>query len=109
MSHEILVQYVGFESKGQFREYTFMIRENEVEPREYTLTIPNQAFVAHQVSYQDAPNVCSLKLQRELATYANHPPKSHIPITDAELADYRTAHTHKPNPNRFMRKTKIED
>jgi hypothetical protein len=93
MSREIAVQFVGFESKATVREYTFSVREPAMEPREFTLTIENEAFNAHRVRYQDAPDVCSLKLRRELATYSNHPPDTHFHITDIDLDDYRSAHT----------------
>ncbi len=95
MSDAIFVQYVGFEAKALVREYTFNVRHAPDEPREFTLTIANEAFDARRVRYQDAPDVCSLKLQRELATYANRPPKTHYRITDAELDDYRSTHTTK--------------
>ena len=88
MSGNILVQYVGFEAKPLVREYTFSVREAG-EPREFTLTITNEAFDSHRVRYQDAPGICSLKLHGELATHANHPPKTHYRITDAELDHYR--------------------
>ena len=64
-------------------------------PREYTLTIPNEAFQAHRARYQDAPQICSLRLRRELATNANQPPTNEFCITDAELADYRGARAQK--------------
>jgi hypothetical protein len=92
VSSEILVQFVGFEAKALVREYTFTVREFAGELREFTLTIENRAFNAHHVRYQDAPDICSLKLRRELVTYAGHPPKTHYRITDAELEDYRSAH-----------------
>lgn len=95
MSNTVIVQYVGFHAKGLVREYTFSVREATDEPREYTLTIANEAFDSHRARYQDAPDICSLKLHRELATYANHPPKTHYRITDAELEEYRGTHTHK--------------
>jgi hypothetical protein len=91
----LIVQYVGFEAKILVREYTFSVREAATEPREFTLTIANEAFDSHRARYQDAPDICSLQLRRELASYANHPPKTHYRITDAELEDYRGAHTHK--------------
>ena len=107
MSDTILVQYVGFESKALVREYTFQVRHAMDEPREFTLTITNEAFCSHRVRYQDAPDVCSQKLQRELAATANNPPKIHFRITDAELDDYRSAHTSKSFKNQFN-KTKAE-
>ena len=103
MSVNLLVQYVGCEAKALVREYTFNVRE-EGELRQFTLTIANAAFVAHQARYQDGPDICSLKLQREMATYANHPPKTNYRITETELDDYRTEHNHKPGRNVYKRK-----
>ncbi len=96
MSDALIVQYVGFEAKPLVREYTFSVRETATEPREFTLTITNEAFDSRRVRFQDAPDICSRKLQRELAACANHPPKTHFRISDAELEDYRSAHTPKP-------------
>jgi hypothetical protein len=95
MSGNVIVQFVGFQSKPLFREYTFTVRERETEPREYTVTIPNEAFDSRRVRYQDAPDICSHKLHRELAASENHPAGSHFDLSDAELDDYRVAHTHK--------------
>ncbi len=104
MTDTVLVQYVGFKAKTLVREYTFRVRHAKDELCEFTLTIANEAFDSRRVRYQDAPDVCSLKLQRELATYANHPPKAHFRITDAELDDYRSAHTNKAARNRHTHK-----
>jgi hypothetical protein len=93
MNKGIIVQFMGFASTVSGREYVFTVRETEVEPREFTLTIKNEAFNAHRVRFQDAPDVCSLKLRRELASHANHPPENHFQITDIELEDYRSSHS----------------
>lgn len=103
MSNNILIQYVGFEAKALVREYTFNVRESATDPREFTLTIPNEAFHSRRARYQDAPDICSLKLQGEMATFANHPPQTHYRITDAELDVYHSAHT-KPARGLFKRK-----
>ncbi len=108
MSSEIMLQFVGFEAKALVRKYTFTVQEQAGEPREFTLTIANEAFDAHRVRCQNAPDVCSLKLHHELATHANHPPKNHFRLTDAELDDYRSAHTHKPPRNFSTRKPQQE-
>lgn len=92
MSREILVQFVRFEAKASVREYTFTVREPSTDPREFKLTISNEAFNERRVRYQDAPDVCSARLRQELATHANHPPTSHYQITDADLDDYRNSH-----------------
>jgi len=108
VSHEIIVQFVGFESGARARVYTFTVREPSAEPRDFTLAISNQAFTDHLISYQDAPNVCSLKLHRELAANANHPPKTRLDITYSDLEDYRSTHAPRKAPLPFARKP-VED
>ena len=95
MSDTIYVQYVGFEAKALVRQYIFSVREVPNEPREFILTIANEAFVSHRARYQDAPDICSLKLWHELATHANHPPETYLCITDAELENYLGTHREK--------------
>lgn len=108
MSHEIIVQFIGFEAGARARVYTFTVRESSAEPRDFTLAISNQAFTNHLISYQDGPQICSLKLRRELAANANHPPKTRLDITDADLEDYRSTHAARRAPNPFARKL-VED
>ncbi len=93
MSREILVQFVKFEAKASVREYIFMVKEASGDPREFILTISNEAFNARLVRYQDGPDVCSAKLRQELAAYGNNPPDTRYLITAADLEDYRTSHT----------------
>jgi len=94
--YSILVQYIGFESKTLFREYTFAVRAEDTEFREYTLTIAHEAFASRRARYQDAPDICLLKLRRELATAENHPASTHFSVTDTELADYHASRKEKP-------------
>ncbi len=108
MSNEIIVQFLGYEVKAKAREYTFAVREVSSEPREFTLTIPTEAFNDRLLRIQDAPDVCSRKLRRELATYANHPPDTHYAITNAELDDYRIARAPRTPRSPFSRKP-VED
>jgi hypothetical protein len=89
MSRSVVVQYAGFTAKPVVREYCFLVRDVSSEPREFTFTIPNQAFQSDRVHDQDAPNICSIKLRRELADWLNHPLKTHYRITELELNDYR--------------------
>ena len=96
MSKELLVQFMGFESKDKVREYTFQVREvsaDQTGPREFTVTIDQDAFNAHLVRFQDAPDICSTRLRRELVAYGNLPAESHFHITRAELDEYRSSHT----------------
>ena len=104
MSHEIIVQFLGYEVKARVREYTFTVREPESDPREFTLTIPTAAFDERRVRIQDAPDVCSRKLRRELAANANHPQNTQYAITDSELEDYRIARGPKTARSPYARK-----
>jgi hypothetical protein len=99
MSRSVIVQYAGFTSKPIVREYCFLVRDVSSEPREFTFTIPNQAFRSHRVRYQDAPEICSLKLRRELAEQLNHPLTTHYRITDIELNKYRDSHPSRKRVN----------
>jgi hypothetical protein len=86
------IQYVAFKSKAIVREYSFLLRESSIEPQEITLTILNEAFRSHGLSYQDAPDLCSLKLHREMANSADNPLKTHYRISGPELDAYRYSH-----------------
>jgi hypothetical protein len=94
VSDAIIVQYLGYEAKLLVREYAFQVREAGAE-REFTLNIENEAFLSHKVSYQDAPGICSQRLQAELAAHANHPAETHYVITAAELDAFRASHVQK--------------
>jgi hypothetical protein len=95
MSAGLFVRYLGFEAKALVREYAFRVQSAAGEPRDFTLTIANEAFDSRRVRYQDAPDICSLKLRRELAESVPDAPKNHFRVSDAELEEYRAAHSHK--------------
>jgi len=95
VSDTLVLQYVGFENRGAVREYAFTLRGSGGTSTEYFVTIANAAFVAHRVRYQDAPDICSLRLHREFAARADHPPSTRFSVTDAELAEYTNAHAPK--------------
>jgi hypothetical protein len=104
MSKEIIMQFVGFTSGALAREYTFLVREAPIEAREFTVAIAHEAFSEHRVRFQDAPDICSLKLRRELINGANLLPESHFDVTEAELDDYRSSHS-VPRRLPFARRT----
>lgn len=103
MSNVPLVQYLGFAAKQLAREYTFNVREAGQE-REFTLNIANEAFVAHRARYQDAPAICALRLNAELAAHSNHPDETQYVITGAELDSYRQSHSPKAAQSFYGRK-----
>lgn len=104
MTDSIMVQYVGFEVKNLVREYTFQVRGVGEEPREFTLTILNEAFDSHRARYQDAPDICSRRLAAELTASANRPLKTHFRVTDAEIELYHGTHAPKSRPSPYSRK-----
>lgn len=89
----VSVQYVGFTADTMAREYSFLVRESPIDSHEIIFTILNEAFTSRRLSFQNAPDICSLKLHRELADSANNPLKTHYRISDAELDAYRESHT----------------
>lgn len=87
------VQYLGFTAKAMVREYSFLVREPSIDSHEITFTILNEVFASHRLSLQNGPDICSLKLHRELADSSNGPLKTHYRISEAELDAYRDSHT----------------
>jgi hypothetical protein len=59
MSETVNVQYAGFQAKALVREYSFLVRQASNEPREFTLTIENEAFNSRRVR-NPASNILSL-------------------------------------------------
>jgi hypothetical protein len=96
MTQAIFMQYVGFESKDQGREYAFQVRYGAQDVRDYTVTIAGEAFVSGRLRYQDGPNVCSSRLKRELTGDSNLPTGTAFLVTDLELEDYNSRHSPKP-------------
>jgi hypothetical protein len=65
------------------REYSFVLRESAIDSHEITFTILNEAFTSHRLSLQNGPDICSLKLHRELADSANGPLQTHYRISES--------------------------
>jgi len=76
MSDAILMQYLGFKPRNEWREYSFQIRYAVEDVRDFTL-------------------VCSAKLRRELSANPNHPSHTNFAISDNELADFKVGHSPK--------------
>ncbi len=93
------VEYVGFTSSNNAREYRLRVKLGP-DSHEFILAIKNEAFLARRVRYQDGPGVCFFKLQKELADCADGLPALHLDVSDAELEEYRAAHTPKPPQRR---------
>ena len=86
----MLIQYLGFQPKPRGREYSYRVVDPKTDPREFTLTISNEAFSERHVLYQDAAAICYQKLQRELATETEEQPlRRHFTVSDQDLDAYR--------------------
>jgi hypothetical protein len=96
------VRYLGFRCTGDGREYTLRV-DGEGDPRVFVLIIPYAAFAERQARFQDAPDMCYAKLQRELAADAGLAPGRPLVLTAADLADYRDLQT-KRSPDRKRRR-----
>jgi hypothetical protein len=86
------VEYVGFRSSAERREYMLRSRIG-ADIREYTIGIAHSAFATRRARFQDGPEICYLRLLRELEATENAPGERDFTITDAELFDYLTRHT----------------
>jgi hypothetical protein len=95
------VRYLGFRTTDDGREYTLRV-DGEGEPRLFTMVIPHAAFTSRRARYQDAPDLCFNKLQRELAANAELLQGPQLVVTSADLDDYREAQTRR-SPDRKAR------
>lgn len=101
MPSEPRPQYVGFSVNAKSREYRLRLSRLGEETSDFTVAIPNKAFLDNRVRYQDGPEICFLKLQREIeATAGQGLPAARMTVTDAELEEYKIAHAPKANKNR---------
>jgi hypothetical protein len=82
------IQYVGFQLKDRGREYLYRVLDPRSKPREFGLTILNQAFAIKRVPYQDAADLCYKKLQRALAGECAESLPRHSIVSDQELDEY---------------------
>jgi hypothetical protein len=76
MSEAVFVEYMGFISTAQEREYAFHVRFSPQDSHGYTATITREAFNSRRVGYQDRPGVCSSRLKRQLT--ANPDVRAHL-------------------------------
>ena len=104
MSDTIIVQYVGFEVQASVPHVHVSCPGNPDRAPRITLAIANEAFNSRRARFQDAPDICSLKLHQELAASSNHPLLSQFRISDAELETYSNAHWKKSQRNPYSHK-----
>jgi hypothetical protein len=96
-----LIEYVGFRAGTDARQYHLWVRR-EHDSWGVTVAIPNEAFLSGRARYQDAPDICFLKVQKELAAAEDGtPPAPQHRMTDQELEEYKVSHTPKTPGRRF--------
>jgi hypothetical protein len=91
------VEYVGFSSGEAVRTYNLRVILISGEVHHFVLLIPNDAFLSHRIRYQDAPEICYLRLQRDLIACGARMPPDRQTITDDDMELYRAAHAPKPS------------
>ena len=95
------IRYMGFECTSAGRAYRLRV-DGVGEPRLFTVTILTAAFDSRKARFQDAPELCFARLQRELATNADLPDGLELVITPAEIDEYRDAQLRR-SPDRKAR------
>lgn len=97
------VRYLGFKATELGREYSLSV-DGDGGSRLFSVIIPHSAFASRQVRFQDAPDLCFAKLQRELAADPTLAPGAAFVVSDLELAGYLEAQV-KRSPERKRRVT----
>ncbi len=97
----VTIRYMGFECTREGRSYRLRV-DGVGDPRLFTVTIPNEAFASRKARFQDAPELCFSRLQRELGSNAELPDGLELVISPAELDEYRDAQLRR-SPDRKTR------
>lgn len=98
-----LIHYDGFIVSVNSRTYQFHVTGPLRELREFTLTIPLEAFRTAQFKFQDGPDICFARLRRELdgETEDLHA-ETHMVILALDIQEYSDRrHPRKNHLNRF--------
>jgi hypothetical protein len=101
MTDAVLMEYMGFNSTKQGREYAFHVRFSAQDARDYTVTIASETFTSRRVSFQDGPNVCSARLKRELIANPAIPTGTDFLIDEKEIDDHKLRNMSEPSKRRF--------
>jgi hypothetical protein len=101
VARPVTIRYMGFECTSAGRSYSLRV-DGGGDPRLVTVTIPNEAFASRKARFQDAPELCFARLQRELGANADLPDGLALVITPAEIDEYRDAQLRR-SPDRKAR------
>ena len=89
------LRYVGVSPLAGRREYEFVVPDQE--GRHFTISIRDADFSSHQLTFQEAPDLCYQKLRAQLVGAIDIPTDGPIWVTPADLALYRESHKRSPN------------
>jgi hypothetical protein len=89
------VAYVGFRSLPTGREYKFRVTRADGNSQDFQLAVSNEAFLRRDVRYQDAAEICFLKLQRAVLACEPGLPALYQEVTEQDFEAYRVAHAPK--------------
>jgi len=98
----LTIRYLGFECTSAGRSYRLRVDQGTEDPRLYTVDIPSEAFATRRARFQDAPELCLQRLQRELDANADLPGGAALVITSADLDLYRDSQQRR-SPDRKSR------
>jgi hypothetical protein len=97
----VAVRYLGFRNTEEGRAYTLRV-DGPGAPRTVVVMIPHAAFQTKMARFQDAPEICFVKLQRELAMNAELPDGLEMLVSAGDMDDYRQERTRR-SPERKRR------
>jgi hypothetical protein len=86
------VSYVGFKNLATSREYAFRVTQVDGSSNDFLFAVSNDAFLTHHVRYQDAAEICFLKLQRAVIASGPGLPAARQDVTEQDFEAYRLAH-----------------
>jgi hypothetical protein len=94
------VEYVGFRIGATTRDYRLLVHRPDGQCDEFIIAIEHEAFLTHRVRYQDAAEICFLKLRQAIEARASAPDSAPLAprqvVTEENLREYRDAHAPKP-------------
>jgi len=93
------VQYIDMRTTGLGREYTLRAL-GAAEPRVFVLLIPGEAFASRAIRFQDGPDLCFRRLQRELTADPDLLPDGDMVLTPEEIDNYRAGREQPSNERR---------
>ena len=93
------VRYLGFDCTGDGRSYRLRA-DVAGAPRQVTVMVPNEFFAAHKLRFQDAPELCVARLQREIDSGADVTDGLELRVTPDELDAYRESQARRPSERR---------